>query len=400
MKKYSDKSLREKSNKVIALIPVRGGSKSIPLKNIKPFCEKPLVYWTVKAAADCDGIDQVIVATDSKEIKEVVLSFGLSKVIVYDRSESNALDHSPTEDVMLEVADRFIFDNIILIQATSPLLESQDLKMGLDKYRLSNADSLISAVRQKRFIWEEKDTVAYPLNYDPLHRPRRQEWDGYLVENGAFYITTYSNLMNSRCRISGSIAIYEMTEDTYFEIDEPSDWIIAERLKRARLKQRVDLSAINLLISDVDGVLTDAGMYYSSDGQELKKFNTRDGKGIELLRETGKKVMLLTSENIELVRKRAEKLKVDFLYMGIKDKRAFLESFFKEHPEHSFQKTAYIGDDVNDLESLMSVAFSASPKDGHNDVKAVVDYICPSEGGRGCVRDVCDYLLNGRKAWD
>src|SRR5690606_14889706 len=119
---------------------------------------------------------------------------------------------------------------------------------------------------------------------------------------GAFYITGRNQLLSSKCRISGKIALYEMSEDTYFELDEPSDWVIAEKLKDMKLKSHADRdtrwSSLNLFISDVDGVLTDAGMYYSTDGQELKKFNTRDGKGIELLRRAGIKVMFLTAENI------------------------------------------------------------------------------------------------------
>lgn len=216
--------------KNFAFIPVRGGSKSIPLKNIKNFCGKPLVYWTAKAANDCKEISEVYISTDSDKIAEVVKSFDLPKIKIIGRSEETAKDTASTESAMLEFAEKFEFDNIILIQATSPLLESSDLDGGMKKF-FGGYDSLLSVVRQKRFIWHEVDKMAVAQNYNPQSRPRRQEWNGYFVENGAFYITSRENLLKSKCRISGRIGLYEMSEETYFEIDEPSDWIIMEQLK-------------------------------------------------------------------------------------------------------------------------------------------------------------------------
>ena len=119
----------------VAFIPVRGGSKSIPLKNIKPICGKPLVYWTVKAACECKYIDTVYVATDSDKIKEVSLRFKeedplFHKLQVIGRSAESASDTASTESAMLEFADNYNFDNIVLIQATSPLLTSDALDKG------------------------------------------------------------------------------------------------------------------------------------------------------------------------------------------------------------------------------------------------------------------------------
>ena len=110
----------------VALIPVRGGSKSIPLKNIKDIAGMPLVYWTAKAASECEDIDLVYVATDSVIIRRTVEKFDLNKVVVINRSENTATDSATTESVMMEFACRYNFDNIVLIQATSPLLTSDD----------------------------------------------------------------------------------------------------------------------------------------------------------------------------------------------------------------------------------------------------------------------------------
>ena len=121
----------------IAFIPVRGGSKSIPLKNIKILNGKPLVYWTTKAANDADCIDKVIIATDSNEIKNVVQNFDLSKVEIFDRNPENATDTASTESVMLEFISQSNLnpeDNFFLIQSTSPLLKSEHIENMYKKF--------------------------------------------------------------------------------------------------------------------------------------------------------------------------------------------------------------------------------------------------------------------------
>lgn len=225
----------------IAFIPVRGGSKSIPLKNIKPINGKPLVYWTIKAACECKYIDIVYVSTDSDDIRHVVneiksndVSGCFNKLNVIDRSIESSSDTASTEFVMLEFAEKYEFDNICLIQATSPMLTSSDVDKGFELFHSEGTDSVLSVVRQKRFNWATDDKgFVHPTNYDIFNRPRRQEFDGYLVENGAFYITSKNNLLKSKNRLSGNIKACEMDESTYFEIDEPSDWIITENLMKS-----------------------------------------------------------------------------------------------------------------------------------------------------------------------
>ena len=269
----------------VAFIPVRGGSKSIPLKNIKPISGKPLVYWTVKAACGCKYIDKVFVATDSDKIRETVESFKtgieaelFSKATVIDRSAESASDTASTEFAMLEFASNYEFDNIVLIQATSPLLVSDDLDRGFEAFYEEGTDSVLSVVRQKRFHWaHDENGFAHPTNYDVFKRPRRQEFDGYLVENGAFYISSKTDLIKSQNRVSGNIKAVEMNEDTFFEIDEPSDWVIIEALmKKNGIVAPKEIPEIKMFLTDCDGCLTDGGMYYSEKGDELK-INVSDG---------------------------------------------------------------------------------------------------------------------------
>ncbi|MFO7908454.1 MAG: hypothetical protein R6U42_00230, partial [Halomonas sp.] len=286
--------MEQKQRHIVAFIPVRGGSKTIPLKNIKEIAGRPLAYWALDAACECDLIGKVYVSTDSERIREVVEDYDSEKIEVIERSKETATDSATTESAMLEFAQKIDFSDVVLIQATTPLVESVHVEEGIKKYFDTHAESLVSVVRQKRFIWEkgEGDCVK-PLNYDPLKRPRRQDWGGYLIENGAFYITSRTALLQTSSRISGRTICYEMPVETYLELDEPSDWQTAEvrlvnrKSDRPTLRLGNRLKKIRLLVLDVDGVLTDAGMYYGDDGQELKKFNTRDGKGIELIRNVG-----------------------------------------------------------------------------------------------------------------
>lgn len=379
----------------IAFIPVRGGSKSIPLKNIKELNGKPLVYWVVKAASESSHIDKIYVSTDSGLIRSTVEGFGLPKVCVVDRSAESACDSASTESAMLEFAEKNVFDNIVLIQATSPLLKAEDIDGGFEVFEQPNCDSVLSVVRQYRFIWkEEPGETAYAVNYDIFNRPRRQDYDGYLMENGAFYITSRDLLLKSRNRISGRIKTYEMPEDTAFEIDEPNDWIIISQLMKKRCISSKNIPKIRMLLTDCDGCLTDGGMYYSEMGDELKKFNTRDGMGVAMLREKGIITGIVTGENVELNRRRAEKLHIDELHMGITDKLAVVNALSKKY-SIPLDEIAYIGDDINDLPALQAVGLACCPKDAVEKVAESVDVITEHCGGCGVIREVAEYILQG-----
>lgn len=386
----------------VAFIPVRGGSKSIPLKNIKLICGRPLVYWTIKAACGCKYIDRVYVSTDSNKIKETVESFKsgmktdlFAKAEVIERSAESASDTASTEFAMLEFANNYEFENVVLIQATSPLLQSEDLDRGFDAFNEDKTDSVISVVSQKRFHWGcDEGGFVHPTNYDVFHRPRRQEFDEYLVENGAFYITSKANLIKFQNRVSGNIKAVEMNEDTFFEIDEPDDWVIIESLmKKNGIAVPREMPEIKMFLTDCDGCLTDGGMYYSEHGDELKKFNARDGMGFALLRERGIITGIVTSENVDLNRRRAEKLNLDFLEAGCKDKVAAVK-YICQKCGLDLAKVAYIGDDINDLEVIKMVGFGCCPADAIPQVKEVADFITKAKGGEGVIREVGDKILN------
>ena len=388
----------------IAFIPVRGGSRSIPLKNIKMMNGKPLVYWTVRAACNCKYIDKVYVSTDSKIIAETVNGFknGIEaeqffKMEVSSRSAESATDSASTESAMLEFAEQYDFENMVLIQATSPLLMGSDLDKGFEIFGEAGTDSVLSVVRQKRFHWEDDGTGwVRPTNYDVFHRPRRQEFDGYLVENGAFYITSKENLLKSKNRVSGKIKAVEMNADTFFEIDEPDDWTIIEALmKKNSITAHQKLPKIQMFLTDCDGCLTDGGMYYSEHGDELKKFNTRDGMGFSLLRDNGIITGIVTGERVDLNRRRAEKLKLDILEDDCKDKVTMVKKLCSQYCIE-LENVCFIGDDINDIEVIKMVGLGCCPADAMPQVKCVAQYITKSEGGKGVIREVTEKILRGR----
>ena len=209
---------------VIAFIPVRGGSKSIPLKNIKPLAGKPLVCWNIEALERCPTIDKIVVATDSNDIWDVVSSRNYVKTELYRRLPENACDTASTESVMLEYIHyaKLPVDTIfMLVQATSPMTQTCHFQEALMLYAEGKYDSMLTCVRNYRFFWSED---GESLNYDYRNRPRRQDFKGVLMENGAFYDNTVGNIMRDGNRLSGKIGIYEMPAYTTTEIDEPDDW--------------------------------------------------------------------------------------------------------------------------------------------------------------------------------
>jgi len=159
---------------------------------------------------------------------------------------------------------------------------------------------------------------------------------------------------------------------------------------------RAALKHIRLLATDVDGVLTDAGMYYSESGDELKKFNTRDGMGIKLLQRAGFITAIVTQERTKLVARRGEKLTIPEVHQGVMDKLTLVREMAGRHGL-ALDQVAYIGDDVNDVETLKAVGFSATPADGMPAVAAIVDYVCRKKGGEGAVREITDMLLEAQR---
>lgn len=223
----------------VVMIPARGGSKSIPLKNIKIIAEQPLIYWSLDAAVNSKSVDKVFVSTDSDKIKEVVLAYdkiNKEKIEIIDRSIECSIDTASTESVMFDFSSKVDYKNMVLIQCTNPLITTKDIEGAIKLH--PKFDSVMSTVIQKRFYWSmNKDGSIKEINHSIKKRPRRQEWEGVLAENGSIYIISKENLYKGKCRLYGRIGTYIMNDESYYEIDEDIDWIIIENLLKNRKKQ-------------------------------------------------------------------------------------------------------------------------------------------------------------------
>ncbi len=156
------------------------------------------------------------------------------------------------------------------------------------------------------------------------------------------------------------------------------------------------LRAVRAVLLDVDGVLTDASMYYGDDGTEFKRFNTRDGMGIALLQQAGIVVGLVTQERSPIVGRRARKLKIDHVYEGVSDKGAALDEICRDLGCPA-QAIAYVGDDLNDREIMRRVGLAVAVADAAPEVKRIAHLVTRARGGHGAVREVCNLLARRRE---
>ncbi len=155
---------------------------------------------------------------------------------------------------------------------------------------------------------------------------------------------------------------------------------------------------VKLLLTDNDGVLTDTGVYYSSKGEEMKRFSIRDGMGVERLYQIlNIKTGIITGELSGSVKKRAEKLKINELYLGVKNKPEMIEKILHKNGLKT-KNIAYIGDDMNDFEAIKLAGFSGCPGDAIPEIKKIVDYVCQNKGGNGAFREFAELIIKyGRK---
>ena len=377
----------------IGFIPLRKNSKGIINKNKRKMVGRPLYTWVLGEAIFSD-LDEIFVFTDDEDIIAFVKrEYSWSnKVKALPRSKESASDKASTESAILEFCEiiNYDFDLFCLLQATSPCTTRHDINNCIKKIEKNNYDSALTVAQTHRFIW---DKDGKPLNYDIFQRPRRQDFEGLLVENGAVYATTKTSLKESQNRLGHNIAVVKMADEALYEIDSESDWIIVEQLLINRQKRNKKTDRITHLVLDVDGVFTDGSVQYGKDGELSKKFDMRDGMGLEILREHNIKVMVMTSEQSDIVAQRMNKLKIEDVYLGVKDKFSLLNQLLSDK-KLSMANIAYVGDDVNDLTNICSVGWSLTPNNATQIVKQHADIILPTNSGNGAIRSACEFIMN------
>ncbi|MBC8250882.1 MAG: acylneuraminate cytidylyltransferase family protein [Candidatus Nitrosopelagicus sp.] len=212
--------------KVLAIIPARGGSKGIPLKNLRLLNGKPLLDYSVNASLQSKFITRTIVSSDHSKILQRATKLGAE---IIKRPKHLATDASHIEPVIdyclnfLKLKEDYCPDIIILLQNTSPLRTKKHVDDALNIFLSSKYDSMLSGYYSHHFFWRIKNSIAIPMNYIPKKRPNRQDFDYQFIENGAIYITKYSTFKKSKCRISGKIGFFEMNEGLSIDIDTELD---------------------------------------------------------------------------------------------------------------------------------------------------------------------------------
>ena len=210
--------------KICSIILARGGSKSIPKKNIIKVGGTPLLYHSAKASLD-SVVDETWVSTDCPEIRKVALDIGCE---VIDRPMEISGDNSKSDEALVHFAKNIDFDILVFIQPTSPLIMSEDIDQGLDM--MDKYDSVFSACREH---WIPRWTLGgTPDGWDVNDRPMRQDVDERYIENGAFYITTRKQLEASGLRYGGKIGVVEMPLQRSFQIDTYDDLELISKLIR------------------------------------------------------------------------------------------------------------------------------------------------------------------------
>lgn len=150
---------------------------------------------------------------------------------------------------------------------------------------------------------------------------------------------------------------------------------------------------VKVVITDVDGVLTDGGLYYTDDGLTLKRFNVKDGMGVRKLSDNGIESGIISTDVSGIMKTRAERIKMDFVYTGIWEKEEKMMEVCNER-DISPENIAFIGDDINDVGVIKVSGFTACPNDAVPEIKALVDYICENRGGNAVFREFADLIIN------
>lgn len=217
----------------VAIITARGGSKRIPRKNIKEFCGKPIIGYSIQAAIDCNEFDEVMVSTDDLEIAEISQKFGA--VVPFLRSQNTSGDYSVTADVIGEVLTEYDkqhnnFDYFCCIYPTAPFLTAKRLKYAVEQLISSGADSLMPVVRfsfpPQRCIVIKDGKAA--MKWPEFINTRSQDLEPYYHDCGQFYMMKTEAFLKSNRLITENTIPFVMSETEVQDIDTPEDWVIAE----------------------------------------------------------------------------------------------------------------------------------------------------------------------------
>ncbi|MDO2934271.1 acylneuraminate cytidylyltransferase [Paeniglutamicibacter sulfureus] len=377
--------------KTLVIIPARGGSKGIPLKNLRRIGGQTLLARAIESAFATPSVLDVVVSTDHPDIKAEALANGAT---VIDRPAEIAGDTASSESVLLHALGTLdVLPQItVFIQCTSPVIDPADLQAAITTVASGAADVSFAVVPDHGFHWSCDETgAAQASGHDAARRPRRQDREPRFRETGAFYVMDTAGFLEAEHRFFGSLALAQVPEDHGIDIDTEADLALAQwRLTHNTPVAGIDVDA---LVTDFDGVHTPDTAYLGQDGSESVRVSRSDGMGISLLKKAGIHLLILSTETNPVVTARATKLGVE-VAQAVSDKATVLNQWIADRgldPE----RVAYLGNDVNDLDAMNQVGWPLTVADAQDSVHLAARHRLSRLGGRGAVREAADLILAG-----
>jgi 3-deoxy-D-manno-octulosonate 8-phosphate phosphatase (KDO 8-P phosphatase) len=401
--------------KTLIVIPARLASTRLPEKALVPLEGKPLVQHAWEAATKVRGVDGVIVAADDVRIVETARAFGAEAVLT-------SKTHATGTDRLAEIARAHVADLYVNLQCDEPLVRPSDIeKLASEMKRDESAPCgtlfhRIDAAEAQRpsvvkIVVGARGQALY-FSRAPIPFARHGEHAEYKKHVGIYayrreLVARFAEIaspMEERAEsleqlrlLHAGVAIraFEI-EPTAPGVDTPED------LERVRRILRGEPSAspartIRLVVTDVDGVLTDGGLHYDATGESSKRFHVRDGLAVKLLHEAGIKVAAISGRPSKAAAVRLEELGFDAVLLGEADKRAALERVCARL-DVAPRDAAFIGDDLNDVAAFAACGTSFAPADADAIVRAAAGQVLASRGGEGAFREVADMILRARGA--
>ena len=401
--------------KTVAVIPARYGSTRLPGKPLLDICGKPLIQRVWDVVAHVRGLDEIIVATDDERIAKVVQDFGGRAVMTSHDCQSGS-------DRVREVAQTVEADVYVNVQGDEPLLEPAAIEKLLGVFaqdanvQVATLCSPISreeaqSPNQVKVVRDHAGNALY-FSRAPLPFVRETNETADLLGHIGIYayrreaLCAFTSLPESpleqaekleqlRFLQAGiSIRVIEVPRmgvgvDTNEDLERVRT-VVREKRKAEALER---LKHVKLVVTDVDGVLTDGGLYYGSDGECLKRFNARDGLGVRMLQKAGIQVAILSGRDCPALRRRIEELGITEAVLGQLDKRTALAGIMKRCGVTA-EEVAFIGDDILDVAVFELCGVSMTVEDAPNYVQDIADIILNKKGGNGAFRECVDKILN------
>lgn len=400
---------------VLAIVMARGGSKSIPGKNLKHLNNHPLIAYSIASGLASDFVDRLIVSTDDGDIAEISKKYGAEIPFIRpaEFAQDDTLDFPVIEHALswLDEYDNYHPDIIVQLRPTSPLrpkgLIDKSIELLLANLEADCIRGVTSPKQNPYKMWKEGGNGYLDplLNSDfeePFNMPRQQLPDCYW-QTGHIDVIRAENMLVKKSLTGDNILPIYIESKYCIDIDSQNDFNIAEQIisyaklniDRPGIINEKTIENIKLLVLDFDGVFTDNRVLVMEDGKEAVLCDRSDGLGLSLLREHGLEAIILSKEQNPVVSARAEKLGLE-VYQSINEKLDKLKRIINKKGM-GLENVIYVGNDINDLACMKNTGISIAVADAYPEVKNQADIILGHQGGRGAVREVCELIIKNKK---